>query len=95
MLKISICESRRRLRLVLEGKLVNPWTGTLRDACAEARSELRDRELVIDVKNITAISQEGEELLLELMREGVTFRSSGVFTKHLVGQLARRARRNE
>ena len=93
MFKISIIERRSQRRLVLEGKLVAPWTAELKTACEKARTDLRERELIIDVKNLTAISQEGENLLLELMQDGVAFRSRGVFTKHVLGQIARRARR--
>ena len=93
MFKISIIERRSQRRLVLEGKLVAPWTAELKTACEKARTDLRERELIIDVKNLTAISQEGENLLLELMQNGVAFRSRGVFTKHVLGQIARRARR--
>jgi hypothetical protein len=42
---------------------------------------------VIDLKNLTAIGQQGEDMLLELMNERVTFRC-GVFTKHVLRQLA-------
>ena len=94
MFKISIIERRSQRRLVLEGKLVAPWTAELKTACEKARTDLRERELIVDVKNLTAISQEGENLLLELMQDGVTFRSRGVFTKHVLGQIARRARRD-
>jgi hypothetical protein len=48
--------------------------------------------LVVDVKHLTAISPEGENLVLELMNDGVKFRSDGVFTKHILKQLARRRR---
>jgi hypothetical protein len=94
MLKISIIDRGNQRRLVLEGKLVAPWTTELRTACERARADLHHRELVVDIKNLIAISQEGENLLLELMREGTAFRSRGVFTKHVLAQLARRARRN-
>lgn len=94
MLKISIIDRRNQRRLVLEGKLVAPWITELRTVCERARAELHQRELVVDIKNLLAISQEGENLLLELMKEGTTFRSRGVFTKHVLAQLARRARRN-
>jgi hypothetical protein len=40
----------------------------------------------------TAIAYVGKNLFFELMKEDVTFRSRGVFTKHVLGQLARRAR---
>ena len=94
MLKISIIDRRKQRRLVLEGRLVAPWTTELRSVCDRARASLDHRELVVDIKNLIAISQEGENLLLELMKEGTTFRSRGVFTKHVLAQLARRARRN-
>jgi hypothetical protein len=90
MLKISMVENRSQRRLVLEGKLVEPWAGELRAACDQAKAELGDRELVVEVKNLTAINQAGENLLVELMKEGVKFRGSGVFTKQILKQLARR-----
>jgi hypothetical protein len=46
---------------------------------------------VIDLKNLTAISREGENVLLELMNEKVKFRC-GMFTKHVLIQLTRRMR---
>ena len=49
---------------------------------------------MIDVRNVTAMSKEGENMLLELVNEGVRFRSSGVFTKQVLRQLTRRNRGN-
>ena len=90
MLKISIVESHNQIRLVLEGKLVAPWADELRPACEKAKAGLGDREHVVEVRNLTVINQAGENVLLELMKEGVKFRGSGVFTKHMLKQLARR-----
>jgi hypothetical protein len=95
MLKISIVENRTQIRLVLEGKLVAPWAGELRPACEKAKADLGDRELVVEVKNLIAINQAGENVLLELMEEGVKFRGYGVFTKHILKQLACRADGNQ
>jgi anti-anti-sigma regulatory factor len=94
MLKISLVENRTRCLLVLEGKIIAPWTTELRTACEKARADLHDRELVIDMKHITMISQEGENVLLHLLNEGVKFRCHGVFTKLVLKQVARRASRN-
>jgi hypothetical protein len=94
MLKISVIDGRRQRRLILEGKLIVPWTAELKTACDRARADLDGREFVVEVKQLTAISQEGENLLLELMNDGVKFRSDGVFTKHILRQLARRKRAN-
>jgi hypothetical protein len=94
MLKISIVEGRKQRRLVVEGKLVAPWSDELKAACDRAGSGLNGRELVIDLKNVTPISHQGENLLLELMKQGVRFRGCGVYTNEILKQVARRVRRN-
>lgn len=93
MLKISFIDNPTRCLLVLEGKLIAPWAAELRSACEKVRADLNGRELVIEMKHITAISQEGENVILGLINEGVKFCSRGVFTKHVLKQLTRRARR--
>jgi len=94
MLKISFIENARQRRVVVEGKLIAPWTAELRNACQEARADLRGRELVIEMKQITTISREGENVILELINGGIRFRCHGVFTKQVVKELTRRASRN-
>ena len=94
MLKITILDTPDRRRLVLEGKLVAPWAAELRKECRGAAADLRGRELVIELRNVTCISEDGKNVLLELMKEGVRFRSSGVFTKHVMKRLAHKIRRN-
>ena len=94
MLRISIVERRNQRRLVLEGKLVAPWAHELKPAYQEASADLNGRELVIDVKNVVAIGEDGENALLELMKAGARFRCAGVFTKHVLKRLALKIRRN-
>ena len=94
MLKISIVEGRKQRWLVVEGKLVAPWSDELKAACERAGSGLNGRELVIDLKNVTTISQQGENLLLELMKRRVKCRGCGVFTNEILKQVARKVRRN-
>src|SRR5439155_1105634 len=94
MLKISLVEGRKQRWLVVEGKLVAPWSDELKAACERAGSGLNGRELVIDLKNVTTISQQGENLLLELMKRRVKCRGCGVFTNEIVKQVARKVRRN-
>jgi hypothetical protein len=90
MLKISIIDSRTQRRLVLEGKLIGPWVDELRPACERAKSELGGRQLVVEVKNLIVINQAAENVLLEFMQEGVKVRGFGVFTRHILKQLAGR-----
>ena len=94
MLKITTLDTPDGRRLVLEGKLMAPWAAELRNECREAVADLRGRELVIELRNVTWISEDGQSVLLELMKEGVKFRSSGVFTRHVMKRLACKIRRN-
>jgi hypothetical protein len=94
MLKISIIEAHTERRLIVEGKLVGPWVAELRSACENVNTDVFGRKLVIDMRHVTAISQEGENVLFELIQKGVKFRCSGVFTKHILKQVARRANGN-
>ncbi len=93
-MKISIIEGHTERRLIVEGTLVGPWAAELRSACENVNTDLVGRKLVIDMRHLTAISQEGENVLLELVQKGIKFRCSGVFTKHVLKQVARRANGN-
>jgi anti-anti-sigma regulatory factor len=94
MLRISIVERRNQRRLVLEGKLVAPWAQELKPAYQQASADLNGRALVIDVKSVVAISEDGENVLLELLKAGACFRCAGVFTKHVLKRLALKIRSN-
>ena len=91
MLKISTIEGHTERRLIVEGKLVGPWVAELRSACENVNPDVFGRKLVIDMRHVTAISQEGENVLFELIQKGVKFRCRGVFAKHILKQVARRA----
>jgi anti-anti-sigma regulatory factor len=90
MLKISIVDTSAQCLIVLEGKLIAPWVTELKKTWAALAADLGRRELVIDMANLTVVSTEGENALLELMRMGARFRCRGVFTKHIVQQLVLR-----
>ncbi len=94
MLRISILDSVAQRRLVLEGTLSAPWTEELGAAWTTANAGLRNRKLIVDLQNVTAITQDGENVILKLMSEGAKFRSRGVLTKHVLRELSRKNRRN-
>jgi len=89
MLKITVVEGSRRRRLIVEGKLIAPWTAELASAYQSARTDLQDRDLIVDLRSLTDISPEGEAVLLELMREKAKL-LCGVYMKEVVRQLARK-----
>ena len=90
MFRISIIETPGQRRLVLEGKLVSPWTAEVQNAWRDAGEQLQGRKLVIDLRNVTLISADGENMLYELMKDGAKFSCADVLTKHVLKRLARR-----
>ena len=90
MLKISVIDAHSVRRVVVEGKLVGPWTAELQDAWKRAREDLNGRKLVIDLNQVTLISREAEEEIFGLMQQGARFSCKGVLTKHVIRELARR-----
>jgi hypothetical protein len=94
MLKISIVDGANQRRLVVEGRLIGPWAAELKSAGDAAKADVPAGGLLIDLKQVTEISQEGESVLLGLMKEGAKFRCCGVFTRHVMKRIARRARNN-
>jgi hypothetical protein len=93
MMKISLVDAPTQRRLIVEGKIIAPWAAELRSACEDARVDLGGRELVVEMKHVTTISQEGEKVIVELINAGVKFRCRGVFTRQVLKQLTRRANR--
>ena len=95
MLKISIIQNETRCQLVLEGKLLPPWTDELKSVCSGRQIRFDTGELVVDIRGLTVISREGEDVLLTLMQQGAKFRGTDVFTRQILKQLARRAQKTE
>jgi hypothetical protein len=92
MFRVSTVQSQGWRKLVLEGKLVAPWTQEVERVWRSAQEHLEGRKLVVDLRNVTLISRDGEQTLFNLMREGARFTRGGVLTKHLLRILARRCR---
>jgi len=93
MLKITVVEETRQRRLRVEGRLTAPWTAELTSACRNARKDLRDRKLIVDLRDLTAISPEGEDVLQQMMSEHIKL-LCGVYMKEVVRQLVRKTRGN-
>ena len=92
MLKISAKDRKTGRLLILEGKLIAPWTKELIETASHI--DLAKHELVIDLREVTDISADGEETLYRILVQGAKFRGAGVFIKQVLRQLAKRARRD-
>ncbi len=93
MLKITAVDNDHTRTLVLEGQLTDPWISELERSWREARMSIRAESIVVDLKDVTAISQPGENLLYRMMADGAEFNCCrGVFTKHVLQQLKHRCK---
>ena len=90
MFKISTIDTRSQRTLVMEGTLIGSWVAELRTTWKTATQELDGRKLVIDLSNLTVISIEGEDAILDLMKEGAKFSRGGILTRHVLKQLTRK-----
>jgi anti-anti-sigma regulatory factor len=88
MLKISLVDGRRERRLIVEGTLVAPWASELAISCEKARAGLQGRELIVDLRGLTAIGPAGETVLLQLIKDKTRLQC-GVFARELLRQLVR------
>jgi hypothetical protein len=88
--RISIVDTRLQRKLIVEGALVGPWITELGTTWRNASQDLDSRKLVIDLRNLTVISREGEAAIFDLMKNGTKFTCGGVLTKHVLKQLVRK-----
>ena len=59
MLKITVIDSKTQRRVVIEGTLVEPWMDEVRNSWKAAQRDLQGRKLVLDLRNVTRIGEEG------------------------------------
>ena len=90
MLKITTVQTNRRCRIVVEGELVSSGVEELKREWDEARVSAGCLTLIVDLRNVITIGQEGKDILLEMMNEGVRFICRGVHNRHVLQQLARK-----
>jgi hypothetical protein len=87
MLKITVVEDQHDRRMIVEGKLIAPWDAEFTSAYQAARIDLGSRALIVDLRSLTAISPEGQAILVHLMNENVKF-VCGVYMREVLRQIA-------
>lgn len=87
MLRISYSTSAAGQHWNLCGRLAGPWVDELRSFWQFMRKTEARTHAVVDLRDVTFIDGDGEELLSEMCSEGVEFVAAGVETKHLVERL--------
>ena len=84
MLKITMTDLSGEQKWSLQGQLVGQWAAELRSTWRKARQEGATRRYIVELIEVTAIDRNGEEVLKEIMSQGVAFIASEVYTKHLL-----------
>ena len=83
MLRITRLSREGLMRtLKLEGEILGPWVGTVRDACTKRGR--RSRRLCLDLAAVTYVDAAGVELLRDLMAEGVEITACSSFVRELL-----------
>jgi hypothetical protein len=90
MLKITRAQTERRWRVILEGEIIAPWVGELRKEWNEIRSLEAGLNVIVDLRNVVSISQEGRDVLFEMMSQDVKFICGGVLNRHVLRELSRK-----
>ena len=87
MLKITIHEADRPLRLALEGRLAGAWVCELEHCWHSARASHPNRGFSVDLTGVTFIDQAGRYLLQLMHRDGVRLVGSGLLLQDLLDDI--------
>ena len=83
MLKMtSVTRPGRGRTLKLEGVILGPWVGTLRDACT--KQGRRSGRLRLDLAAVTYVDAAGAQLLQDLLRQGIAIAAYSSFLGELL-----------
>ena len=87
MLRITKIDTPSEEKLILEGRLTEPWIADLRSHWKETRRAHPERRFVVDLRGVTRIDSAGEGALALMKTEGAGFLASGIRMRHLVKDL--------
>ena len=77
MLRIHTIDSTNEVRIVLYGKLFEPWVSELRTVRLDKQRTLENRKFTVDLREIAAMDLNGMELLSKMFRGGRQIFNSG------------------
>jgi|SRR5579872_4050793 hypothetical protein len=87
MLRITKVDTETEQKLILEGRLTQPWIADIRSHWEGIRHAHPERKFVVDLRGIMGIDSAGEDALALMKTEGAEFLASGIRMKHLVEDL--------
>jgi ABC-type transporter Mla MlaB component len=87
LLKITMTDFPDEQRWSLQGHLAGEWADELMSTWTTTRQAGDTRKCIVELFEVTSIDRNGEAVLAELMRHGVDFIASDVYTKHVLQNL--------
>jgi ABC-type transporter Mla MlaB component len=87
MLRITKIDTPSAQKLILEGRLTEPWIADLTSHWEETRHAHPERKFVVDLRGVMRIDSAGEGALRLMKTAGAEFLASGIRMKHLVEHL--------
>lgn len=87
MMKIEIQEAGNSLILQVEGRLSGAFVPELENCWRTAMSAQPDRQISVDLKNVTCVDRAGRRLLEVMHRSGVPFQRAGMAVQDILEQI--------
>lgn len=92
MLKITTHSSEASTRITVEGRLVGPWVGELERCWRESERSATGRPVVVDLRGVTFVEQEGKTLLSRMCQSGAELLATGCCMKSIVEDAKKQGR---
>lgn len=92
MLKITLHDSSEELRFRLEGRLSGAWVKELRQCWLTAQSTTRGRRTALDLSEVDFVDADGQSLLKDMHRDGVSLQAVTPLIRELVQEIERAGR---
>lgn len=89
MLRVTVQDSPRNLRIQLEGSLEGPWRQELEECLQRVLSGEPELRLRVDLTGVTNIDSAGKAWLSAMHRRGAEFVTADCMTKSIVEEIAR------
>jgi hypothetical protein len=93
MLKITTLDGGAEQRLMVEGKLAEPWVSELELAWNQARQAGQASRIVVDLSGVIFIDPSGEAALEAMVADGARLTAKGLYCEYVAKQLMTKGRK--
>ncbi len=90
MIRIEVIDQRDGVILIVEGRLVGVFVPEL-EQCWREQMLGQLRPVIVDLKSVLSIDQDGRRLLRAMYESGVTFRGAGISMQDELAAIAQPA----